>query len=304
MLKAIVDYYKRPRPIDWPKEFANDNPLELEIGFGTGEYIVEAALQNPGRNFIGIEKEWERIHKTLRKIARAKATNVRVINVDAQVALERLIGSKQLAGALCLFPCPWPKRKHTWHRLFSTEFLKLTNSRLQSQGSLKIVTDHRPYADWILEQVPGTGFSAQENQIGARFNTKFERKWREQGQQEFYEIFLTKKRHQDMALKREVSLKRYYFKDFNPRGFAFENLVGPTTISFKELLYDETQKKAMLRLFVVEDQLTQDVWLEIYWHNQKWCLQAAPGTLVLPTEGVAAALERAYQAAIGGKKDS
>ena len=40
----------------WNKIFGNDNPIELEIGMGKGDFIIKKALLNPNINYIGFEK--------------------------------------------------------------------------------------------------------------------------------------------------------------------------------------------------------------------------------------------------------
>ena len=36
--------------------FGNTNPIEIEVGMGKGKFITELAMQNPDKNFIGIER--------------------------------------------------------------------------------------------------------------------------------------------------------------------------------------------------------------------------------------------------------
>ena len=42
-------------PLDWRKVFGNDRPVELEIGFGKGLFLVTAAAACADVNFAGIE---------------------------------------------------------------------------------------------------------------------------------------------------------------------------------------------------------------------------------------------------------
>ena len=41
-----------PKPIVWKELFGNDHPVELEIGFGKGLFLVTAASANPDINFL------------------------------------------------------------------------------------------------------------------------------------------------------------------------------------------------------------------------------------------------------------
>jgi tRNA (guanine-N7-)-methyltransferase len=40
----------------WNSVFKNNNPIEIEIGTGKGNFIIEKALTNPNINYIGIER--------------------------------------------------------------------------------------------------------------------------------------------------------------------------------------------------------------------------------------------------------
>src|SRR5215470_652303 len=157
------------RPVDWAQRFGRQAPLVVEIGFGNGEFLVREAQAHPERNFVGIEQEWASVQRGLRRIAQAQVTNVRVLLVDARIALERLFTPQTVQRVYALFPCPWPKERHVKHRLFARTFLTLLNSRLASEGTVHMVTDHVPYLHWVLAQVSDTGFAAQWMTIAPRF---------------------------------------------------------------------------------------------------------------------------------------
>ena len=125
-------------------------------------------------------------------LTQAQVSNVRFLLVDARVALERLFVPGSVHRIASLFPCPWPKERHAKHRLFTTAFLGLLNSRLVEAGEVQIVTDSQPYLQWVLEQLPDTGFCAHWTPVPAHFRTKYARKWASAGQQEFYELRLVK----------------------------------------------------------------------------------------------------------------
>src|SRR5205085_8676582 len=97
----------------------------------------------------------------------------------------------------------------TKNRLFSHDFLKLINSRLVDKGEMKIVTDHEPLAEWILAEAEGTGFDIRQSLMSPQFDTKFERKWREQGQQKFFGLELIKEKHIPVPVIEDCPLKVY-----------------------------------------------------------------------------------------------
>src|ERR1700677_1905034 len=44
-----------PAPIEWSSLFGNENPIEVEVGFGKGLFLLTTALDAPEVNFFGIE---------------------------------------------------------------------------------------------------------------------------------------------------------------------------------------------------------------------------------------------------------
>ena len=298
----FISHYLVDRPIDWPRHFQRLAPLDVEIGFGLGDFLVRAARENPARDYVGIECDWPRVKKTLRKIERINRLspagsglgNIRILQVDVQVALRRLFRERSIERMFCLFPCPWPKKRHTKHRLFAREFLRLANSRLAPGGELKIVTDHRAYRQWVAEQNVKTGLNLTVRRIRPQYDTKYERKWRQAGQRTFYEMVFTKRRHISLAVEEDAPLKRYYVQDFCGRSFRGNDRRGETTVIFKEFIVDQPGQKAMQHLVVAEKGLTQHVWVYIAAGRRGWEIAVAPGQTVLPTAGVAKALNDVY----------
>jgi tRNA (guanine-N7-)-methyltransferase len=297
-LKPFLNHGALSRPTDWPAVFANDHPLEVEIGFGNGEYLQRVSQERAEVNFVGFEQYCERIHRTLRKLSRTGLDNVRVLRLDARAGLERYFYPKTIAMVHCLYPPPWPKKSDTKHRLFTEDFLKLVNSRLADGGVLKIVTDHHPYIEWIRENIQGTGFSVVFNNIAANYGTKFEKKWVEGGQREFYELLLTKERHIPIGLKEDCTLQSYLIDQFNPDNFGFKDYSHEgVAVSFKEILYDTKKKTALVHVIACDGPLAQNIRIVIAHSNKGWRINLAEGTMLMPTMAVSQALECVYQAA-------
>lgn len=295
-LKYFVNHYDLAVPVRWAEVFKRKAPLEVEIGFGTGEYLARTAAASPGCDFIGIEENVERIHKTLRKIEADKIKNVRLLHVDARLAMERLFSPRSIARIHCLFPCPWPNKNQVKHRLFANAFIRLLNNRLVSGGKIDLVTDHDEYADWVKGQSARTGFKMAFETIRPRFDTKFERKWREAGQEEFFSLAFTKTKHVIRRAGKEQELKVYFFDRFDPAAFHFEDVKGNPSVIFKEFFFDERRHQGMVHLLVAEEYLQQHLWAKIVKTAHKgWCLAVADGSLLIPTSGVVKALEKLYQ---------
>ena len=298
-LKPFLDYRKISHPIIWRDVFGNTNPLEVEIGFGNGEYLARLAQEYPEANFVGFEEYCQRTHRTLRKLSRTKNDHVRILRMDVRPAFEFLFPPDSISKIHCLYPPPWPKKSDIKHRLFTTEFLKLVNNRLVKEGTMKIVTDHYPYMAWIQENLSGTGFDVDFKSIAANYDTKFERKWVEEGQREFYELLLTKRQSIDIVQKKEAVLQHYHLEHFDPQHFQMQEYSAQgIAVVFKDMLYDPKQATALIHLLVNDEHIFQNIRIVVFQTSQGWRISLAEGTMLMPTAGVAKAMELVYQAAL------
>lgn len=303
-LAPFILWRQAERPINWAQRFGREALLEVEIGFGSGDFLTRRAQAHPERNFVGLELEWPSVRRALRKIARAGVNNVRLIQADARVAVERLFGPGSLHRLYSLFPCPWPKERHAKRRLFAHDFLELINSRLADGGEALVVTDQRPYLTWLLDQASGAGFEIHWQPIPPRFGTKYERKWHGQGQEQFYELRLLKREHIAIPSKEDAALKTYRLDCFDPDRFRPAGERGDVAVEFKEFLYDPQRRKGMVRTIVTEGSLTQHFWIEIAWGRGCWHIRPARGCEIVPTVGLQRALDLAREAASAGEGSS
>ena len=292
-------------PIDWPEQFGSRAPLEVEIGFGNGEYLARRAQQRPERNFIGIELEWASMQRALRHAAREKVDNVRLLLIDAHLAMQRLFSPLTLQRTYSLFPCPWPKVRHAKHRLFSHDFLRLLNNRLLPDGDVVVVTDHEAYLHWVLGQIPGSGFEPEWRVTEPHFQTKYERKWVASGQEQFYELQLRKIAHCDAPPTEEIEVQARRVGPFDPQRLQLPEAGGAeeghpsVTVRCRDFLYDPVRRKGMIAVLVAESGLTQDFWIEIACRGDHWTIRPARGCSVVPTPGVQRAVDMIWRSAAG-----
>ena len=299
-LASLIAWRQSERPIDWSQRFGRQTCLEVEIGFGNGEFLVRQAQQHPDRHYVGIELEWASIQRGLRRIAQTSVHNVRLVQVDARVALQRLFRPHCIARLYALFPCPWPKQRHVKYRLFSQRFLQLLNSRLVPGGAVQIVTDHQGYVDWVLDQVPGSGFDVRWRAVPAQFRTKYERKWQAHGQAQFYEMCLRQQQHATAAFHEDIALQTYRVESFTPETFHPIGRRGDIAVEFKDFLFDPTRQIGMVRAFTTEEYFKQDFWIEIVQRDGTWSIRPAPGCSMVPTAGVQRALDCVRDAILHG----
>lgn len=137
-----------------------DLPLNLEIGFGRGEYLFQRSLLFPEQNFMGAEPYENGVARLLTAIAERYADhpeqcNIRLFVDDVRDLLEK-IPDTCLERIDILFPDPWPKTRHHRRRLINADFLRQVVRVLSDHGTLCIATDHEDYLEAILMLMRGT----------------------------------------------------------------------------------------------------------------------------------------------------
>jgi tRNA (guanine-N7-)-methyltransferase len=142
--------------------FGNDRPLEIDLGSGSGKFLVEAGQRYPERNFLGIERLLGRVRKTRRKACQLSLTNVRVLRVEIDYAVKHLLLPDSVSRFHLSFPDPWPKRRHHSRRLVDEEFFQAVTVALEPHGEVWIKTDHADYFRWIEKMAAGASSNLEE----------------------------------------------------------------------------------------------------------------------------------------------
>ena len=170
-------------PRDFSAVFPRAAPLVLEIGFGNGAQLLHAAINEPQRNFIGIEVHRPGIGRLMNGLAEAGVDNARIYRHDAVEVLEREIADASLAEVRIYFPDPWPKKRHHKRRLIQPAFVELLARRVQPGGLLHLATDWAEYAGHMLAVVDGSphwrntaGAGAWSERPPWRIDTHFEKR--------------------------------------------------------------------------------------------------------------------------------
>ena len=126
-------------------------PLVLEIGFGDGSATALIAAGAPGVSFLAVDIHTPGVGDLLQRLRDANVTNVRVMEADALLVLERMVAPGSLTEVRSLFPDPWPKARHHKRRLIQPAVLDLVRDRLIPGGTWHVATDWPEYAEAIME---------------------------------------------------------------------------------------------------------------------------------------------------------
>lgn len=126
--------------------------LRVEIGFGGGEHLIEAAAAEPDVDFIGCEPFINGMARLLSRIEARGLRNIRLHRGDAADVLDRLPDAS-LSRVYLFYPDPWPKRRHRKRRFVSTENLDRLARVLKPGAELRFATDIDDYAGWTLARL-------------------------------------------------------------------------------------------------------------------------------------------------------
>jgi tRNA (guanine-N7-)-methyltransferase len=183
-----------PAPVDWAALFGNGSPVELEVGFGKGLFLLTAALADPGVNFVGVEVERKYQLFTATRMAKRGLRNVRLACADARLFLRDCASSASLRAVHVYFPDPWWKKRHHKRRVFTPEFADQCERVICPGGRLYLATDVEEYFGLMraaltpvagLRPLPESGGPGDE----VEYRTNFERKAQERGRPVFRAVY-------------------------------------------------------------------------------------------------------------------
>lgn len=146
----------------WHEFFENENPIHIEIGMGKGKFITTLAQQNPGINYIGIEKYSSVLIRALEKRAEIEPDNLIFIRMDAE-NIEKVFEKDEVDCIYLNFSDPWPKDRHAKRRLTSAQFLARYDKVLKGEGEVVFKTDNRSLFEFSLEQVEEAGWKLKNH---------------------------------------------------------------------------------------------------------------------------------------------
>lgn len=174
--------------LDLKQLFGNENPVELEVGFGKGAFLIEAVPLHPDRNYLGIEIDKGLSLYVATRMAKRKFPNVKVTHGDAGRLLSQHLADRSLSALHVYFPDPWWKKKHRKRRVFNEAFAQQAARVIQPGGYLYLATDVAEYfqvmlgivaqqSEFVLEDAGREERAAED----AKPETNFEKKARKEG---------------------------------------------------------------------------------------------------------------------------
>jgi len=171
--------------IDFGLIFGHPGRVHIEIGSGKGTFLVNQAKVMPDENFLGIEWANKYYRYAVDRIGRWELKNIRIIRTEAAGFIADSVPDDSVSCYHIYFPDPWPKKKHHKRRLLCPANLHQLVRTLQTNGQIRIATDHADYFEEIKKLAATQGEMLEEIEFlptagaedGERTGTNYERKF-------------------------------------------------------------------------------------------------------------------------------
>ena len=115
---------------DLATEFGRPADTVFEIGFGMGDSLLQMCINEPEKNFVGVEVHPPGVGRLINEAGKVGIRNLRVYMADASDVLNECMADSSLTRIQIYFPDPWPKKKHHKRRIVQAPLLELCSNCL------------------------------------------------------------------------------------------------------------------------------------------------------------------------------
>jgi len=128
----------------WQRKVQNSSKAHVEIGCGSGRYLMEMARNKPEDTFLGLELRLKRLVLAAKKIKREQLENILLMRERGEY-LDDYFETGSIDVLHINFPDPWSKKCRRKHRIFSEAFLEMMFRLFSPKGEIFFKTDHLEY---------------------------------------------------------------------------------------------------------------------------------------------------------------
>ena len=170
------------------EEFFDDRSLELEIGFGKGDFLLEMARRHPEKNFLGIERSSVFALKAMREVG--ELDNLRFMTGNVQEMLP-LMKENSFSALYLNFSDPWPKNRHHKRRLTYRELLLAYDVMLKENSLVQFKTDSKTLFAFTLEEL----FALRKQAFDITLDLHKDTRWEDNIQTNYEKKFSSQGKH-------------------------------------------------------------------------------------------------------------
>ncbi|HEY2524947.1 MAG TPA: hypothetical protein VGI29_07805 [Candidatus Binataceae bacterium] len=175
--------------IDAERLFGRRAPLEVELGAGRGDFIIEYAAGRPERDFLAVELAASVARVLALRAARRGLGNLRVARMDARTLVNLMLPAGSLNACHVYFPDPWLTLSQRKHRMFSPRFARRLRRVMAPAAIVHVATDVEPYAIEMFAMLTEAGFRRVDAAVPGARASGFGLKYLAQGKAVFSASF-------------------------------------------------------------------------------------------------------------------
>jgi Predicted S-adenosylmethionine-dependent methyltransferase len=133
-----ADYLQiKPQRLDLPL----DRPIEVELGSAEAFFLMERAVEDPGRSYIGVEIRRELVAQSNAECVSKGQGQVRSVFANISVDLPRLFPPASVNRFFINFPDPWFKHRQRKRRVVGEDLVDHLVELLEPDGEIHVATD-------------------------------------------------------------------------------------------------------------------------------------------------------------------
>ena len=161
-------YFNDIEPIPPLKEIFNDQtkPLHLDIGCGSGNFLINLANHNKNWNYIGLEIREKLVIKSKSKLKDESIDNLFFAFGNAEYLIEDCIGKFPIdivSSVSFNFPDPWFKKKHHKRRIIQPQIIHKISQLMAKGGYISIKSDVKELFDYMDMTISDSKFFTNYN---------------------------------------------------------------------------------------------------------------------------------------------
>ena len=145
-VNPLSKFFNKIEPIPYLEEIFNDHTksLHLDIGCGSGDFLINLAKYNKNWNYIGLEIREKLVNKSKLKLKDETIDNLFFAFGNAEYLIEDCIGkfpADIVSSVSFNFPDPWFKKKHHKRRIIRPQLIHKISQLMAYGGYISIKSD-------------------------------------------------------------------------------------------------------------------------------------------------------------------
>lgn len=188
----VQDPLQGYQAVDIEATFGLKSPIEVEIGCGKGSFLVGVGENFPNLGIIGIDQVPAIAGYAAKRISkRPQFKNIRVLEGEAHVFIEKFLPPTSVSAFHMYFPDPWPKKRHLKRRSLTLPFLKSIQKAATQEANFYWATDFADYHEQAKETFSMAQFQLIEDHALPTYGveTNFEKKYKREGRAIYRSVY-------------------------------------------------------------------------------------------------------------------